>query len=350
MNPRRAAARGTTTVALLGAALAQVAGPATAAGSATDGPPSVPLAECHDMTLSFAHVSTSSYDVVVRAVVTRPGVFRLGDGHAYFGTSQTPPDPAGVPMTSTATIVSPAAGSTDRWTASCVGGSAEGTVHVPAAPRPPRVTVHGPSRVRATSRDGARDPLTATAVDAAGHPVAAHCTPAVLPLAPARTTVTCTARDSAGRTGRATRVVTVLGAAAQLVQLRDGLGHGHLRDLVSAALAAARARDSDAAVRELALVLDALPGSGLRNDRRAAVHADVLRISHVLARRLPLVHAVRPGETVWSIVRDALRRRTGRAPTDHAVALEVRLVLASNPAALDRRGLLHPGTVLSLPL
>ncbi|MDX6203078.1 MAG: hypothetical protein QOJ83_2578 [Frankiales bacterium] len=76
----------------------------------------------------------------------------------------------------------------------------------------------------------------------------------------------------------------------------------------------------------------------------------MVRIGRVLGRAIPAVHAVRPGETVWSVVADALRQRTGRAPDDHAIALGVRLLLAINPGELDRFGVLHPGTVLALPL
>jgi hypothetical protein len=335
--------RSATTLTLVGAALAYGQG-----GVAEAAPP--PFAECHDMTMTFANVSYRSYDVVVHAVVTRPGIFQLGDGHAYFGTSETPPDPAGVAMTSTATIITPEVGES-RWTASCVGGSASGVVRVPAPPRPPAVTVHGPTTVRATGHSGARDPLTATAVDSRGRRLPAHCTPAVLPATPSRTRVTCTSdRDAAGRVGTATRVVTVLGAAAQLRQLEESLGAGPLRDLVGSARSAVEHRDGPAAARRLGLVLDALPHSGLRGRRLADVRDDVLRIGHVIGRPLPLVHAVRPGETVWSVVSDALQHKTGAAPDDHAVALGVRLVLARNPGALDRYGVLHPGTVLTLPL
>jgi hypothetical protein len=313
-------------------------------------PPDVPLAECHDMTLRFDNVSYQSYDVVVSAVVTRPGLFQLGDGHAFFGTSETAPDPAGVLMTATATIITPEPGAQERWTASCIGGHVAGVVQVPAAPAPPRLTVRGPSTVRATGHHGVADPLAATAVDAHGRTLAAHCTPAVLPIVPRQTRVTCSARDSAGRVGVASRVVTVLGAGAQLTSLRDTLGPGHLRDLVDATRSAVDRRDGPAAARRLGLVLDALPTSGLRGQRLLDVRADVVRIGRVLGRAIPAVHAVRPGETVWSVVADALRQRTGRAPDDHAIALGVRLLLAVNPGALDRFGVLHPGTVLALPL
>lgn len=339
----RSRKRGATTLAMVGAALAQGQGVADAF------PP--PPAECHDMTISFANVSYRSYDVVVSAVVTRPGLFQLGDGHAYFGTSETEPDPAGVPMTATATIITPEPGTEEQWTASCIGGSATGVVRVPAAPTPPRVTVRGPATVSATGHTGTRDPLSATAVDGAGRPLAARCAPATLPLTPSRTLVTCTSDpDGAGRVGRATRTVTVLGAAAQLAALRDSLGDGRLRDLVSAARAAVVDRNGPAAVRRLGLVLDALPDAGLSASRTRDVEAHVVRIGHVLGRRIPALHAVRPGESVWSVVGAALQRRTGEAPDDHAVALGVRLVLAVNPGALDRFGVLHPGTVLSLPL
>jgi hypothetical protein len=336
--------RSATTLTLLGAALAQ--GPAVAQAA----PPDVPLAECHDMTLQFANVSYRSYDVVVSAVVTRPGVFQLGDGHAYFGTSETAPDPAGVVMTATATIITPEPGAQERWTASCLGGHVTGVVQVPTAPVPPRLTVRGPSTVRATGHHGVADPLAATAVDAHGRTVAAHCTPAVLPIIPRQTRVTCSARDSAGRVGVATRVVTVLGAGAQLAHLRDTLGAGRLRDLVEASHSAVEHRDGPAAARRLGLVLDALSSSGLRGQRLRDVRADVVRIGHVLGRPIPAVHAVRPGETPWSIVTDALRQRTGSTPDDHAIALGVRLLLAVNPGALDRFGVLHPGTVLALAL
>ena len=334
--------RSATTLTLVGAALAYGQGVAEA------WPP--PPAECHDMSITFDHVSYRSYDVVVHAIVTKPGVFRLGDGHAYFGTSETPADPDGVPMTSTATIITPEPGEV-TWTASCVGGGASAVVHVPAPPVPPRVSLHGPSSVRADRHSGVADPLTATAVDNLGHRLRATCSPAVLPLTPSRTTVTCTsARDAAGRVGRASRVVTVLGAEAQLRQLRDSLGAGRLRDLVESARVAVAHRDGPMSARRLGLVLDHLPYSGLRGTRLVAVRDDVLRVGRVLGRTIPLVHDVRPGETVWSVVTDALRRKTGVAPTEHEVALGVRLVLATNPGALDRYGVLHPGTVLTLPL
>jgi hypothetical protein len=303
------------------------------------------------MTITFANVTSSSYDVVISAVVTRPGTFQLGDGHGYFGTSETPPDPNGVPMTATATIITPVPGADEQWTASCVGGSATGVVHVPVPPTPPSLTVRGPLTVRATGHQGAPDPLAATAVDSRGRRLNAHCAPAVLPLTPSRTRVTCTSdRDSAGRVGRATRTVTVLGAGAQLATLRDSLGQGRLRDLVEAARQAVVNRDGPVAARRLGLVLDALPTSGLQAARMSAVRNDVVRIARVLGRAIPAVHAVRPGESVWSVVADALRLKTGVAPGDHAIALGVRLVLAANPGALDRYGVLHPGTVLSLPL
>jgi hypothetical protein len=339
----RAGRRGATTLTLLGAALAQGQGAADAL------PP--PLAECHDMTISFANVSYRSYDVVVSAVVTRPGLFALGDGHAYFGTSETPPDPNGVPMTATATIITPEPGTEEHWTASCIGGSASGMVRVPVAPTPPRLTVRGPLTVAATGHSGVADPLAATAVDNRGRQLAARCAPAVLPLTPSRTRVTCTSdRDSAGRATTTTRTVTVLGAGAQLAALRDSLGAGRLRDLVEAARAAVANRDGPAAARRLGLILDALPTSGLQGTRQAAVRSDIVRIGHVLGRAIPIVHAVRPGESVWSIVADALRQKTGDTPDAHAIALGVRLVLAVNPRAMDRYGVLHPGTVLSLPL
>ncbi|MFN2536945.1 MAG: hypothetical protein ABR549_02190 [Mycobacteriales bacterium] len=339
----RAGQRGATTLSLLGAALAQGQGAADAL------PP--PPAECHDMAITFENVSYRSYDVVIRAIVTRPGVFQLGDGHGYFGTSETPADPNGVPMTATATIITPEPGAEERWTASCIGGHATGVVRVPAAPAPPRLTVRGPLTVRATGHHGVANPLVATAVDGRGRRLPARCAPAILPLTPARTRVTCTsARDSAGRVGKATRTVTVLGAAAQLGQLRDSLGAGRLRELVESARAAVVQRDGAAAARRLGLVLDALPTSGLRGQRLSAVRADIVRIGHVVGRAIPAVHAVRPGDSVWSVVAAALQHKTGVAPDDHAIALGVRLVLAVNPGALDRYGVLHPGTVLSLPL
>lgn len=339
----RAGQRGATTLTLLGAALAQGQGVADAF------PP--PPAECHDMTISFANVSYRSYDVVITAVVTRPGYFTLGDGHAYFGTSETPPDPNGVPMTATATIITPEPGAEERWTASCIGGSAAGVVRVPAAPTPPRLTVRGPLTVAATGHSGVADPLAATAVDSRGRQLAARCAPAVLPLTPSRTQVTCTSEpDSAGRAAKATRTVTVLGAGAQLAALSDSLGPGRLRDLVDAAHAAVINRDGPAAARRLGLILDALPTSGLLGARLDTVRADIVRIGRVLGRSIPVVHAVRPGESVWSIVADALQHKTGVAPDAHAIALGVRLVLAVNPGAMDRYGVLHPGTVLSLPL
>lgn len=331
------------TVTLLGAALVQGQGVADAF------PP--PPAECHDLTITFANVTYQSYDVVVSAIVTRPGIFQLGEGHGYFGTSETPADPNGVPMTATATIITPEPGAESQWTASCIGGYATAVVRVPPAPAPPRLTVRGPLTVRATGHQGVADPLAATAVDSSGRPLAARCAPAVLPLTPSRTTVTCTsARDSAGRVGRATRTVTVLGASAQLVDLRDSLGPSRLRDLVESARAAVVNRDGPAAARRLGLVLDALPTSGLQGQRQATVRADVVRIGQVLGQAIPLVHAVRPGDSVWSVVATALRQKSGVAPDDHAIALGVRLVLAVNPGALDRFGVLHPGTVLTLPL
>jgi hypothetical protein len=302
------------------------------------------------MTITFANVSYRSYDVIVHAIVTRPGVFQLGEGHAYFGTSETPPDPAGVPMTSTATIITPEVGEA-RWTASCVGGSASGVVRVPAPPRPPTLRVQGPTTVRATGHHGVPNPLAAIAIDSSGRRLSAHCTPAVLPLTPSRTRVTCTSdRDAGGRVAVTTRVVTVLGAGAQLAQLSHSLGPGHLRDLGDAARSAVSHRDGPAAARRLGLILDALPHSGLQGRRLSDVHNDIVRIGHVLGRSIPHVHAVRPGETVWSVVSDALQQRSGVLPDDHAIALGVRLVLAHNPGALDRYGVLHPGTVLSLPL
>ena len=339
----RVGRRGATTLTLVGAALAQNPGATMAS------PP--PLAECHDMTITFANVSYRSYDVVVSAVVTRPGLFRLGEGHAYFGSSESTPDPDGVAMTATATIITPEPGAEERWTASCIGGAATGAVRVPDAPTPPRVTVHGPAAVVATGHSGARDPLSATAVDGRGGRLAAHCSPAVLPLSPARTRVTCTsAPDGAGRVGTATRTVTVLGAAAQLTALRDGLHAGRLRDLVESARSAVVLRDGPATARRLGLALDALPGAGLSAGRAASARADVLRIGRVLGRAIPVLHTVQPGDSVWSVVTAALRAKTGAAPDDHAVALGVRLVLAVNPGAMDRFGVLHPGTVLSLPL
>jgi hypothetical protein len=303
------------------------------------------------MTLTFEHVSYRSYEVVVTAVVTRSGVFQLGPGHAYFGTSETPPNAAGQVMTSTARVISPEPGVDEEWTASCVGGHAQGVVHVPSPPTPPKLTVHGPLTVLATGHHGATDPLRATAVDSRGRRIDAHCTPAVLPLTPSRTKVTCTsARDSAGRVGVTSRVVTVLGASAQLVHLRDSLGPGHLRNLIESAHVAVEKRDGPAAARRLGLVLDALPGSGLRGPRLSDVREDIVRIGRILGRTIPVVHAVRPGETIWSVVTDALRHKTGSAPDDHATALGVRLVLAVNPGAMDRFGVLHPGTVLALPL
>lgn len=301
------------------------------------------------MSITFANISPRSYDVVVHAIVTKPGIFQLGDGHAYFGTSETPPDPDGVPMTSTATIITPEPGDT-TWTASCVGGEASGVVHVSAPPAPPRVSLHGPSTVRATRHSGVPDPVVAVAVDGQGHRLQAACSPAVLPLVPSRTTVTCTARDATGHVARASRVVTVLGAQAQLAELRDALGPSRLRDLVESARDAVARRDGPMAARRLGLVLDHLPYSGMRAQGAAAVRTDVERVAQVLGRTIPLVHDVRPGETVWSVVNDALRRKTGAAPTSTQVAAGVRLVLARNPGALDRYGVLHPGTVLTLPL
>lgn len=334
--------RSATTLGIVGAALV------TGQGMAFAWPP--PAAECHDMSITFEHVTDRSYDVVVSAVVTRPGVFQLGEGHAYFGTSETAPDPAGVPMTSTATILTPEPGET-RWTASCIGGSASGIVRVPAPAAPPRLTLAGGTSVTATDHHGATDPVTATGVDSRGRRLAATCSPAVLPLVPARTTVTCTtAPDSAGHVGRATRVVTVLGAEAQLRRLRDTLTPGRLRELVESARDAVVRRDGPMAARRLGIVLDDLPWAGLGGRRTAQVRDDVQRIGRVLGRAIPLVHVVRPGDTVWSVVTDALRARTGKEPTSHEVALGARLVLAHNPGALDRHGVLHPGTVLALPL
>lgn len=331
-----------TTLGVVGAALA------TGQGVGQAWPP--PAAECHDLTITFDHVTARSYDVVVGAVVTRPGVFQLGPGHAYFGTSETPADPAGVPMTATATVQDPEPGEA-TWTASCVGSSATATVRVPASPAPPRLTLTGPTRVLATRHEGAPDPVRATAVDGSGHPLAATCRPALLPLVPSRTAVTCTtAPDAAGRVARATRVVTVVGAEAQLQRLADDLPAGRLRDLVASAREAVARRDGPMAARRLGLVLDDLPWSGLGSRRAAAVRADVERVARVLGRPIPPVHVVRPGDTVWSVVTTALRDRTGTAPTEHEVALGARLVLARNPGALDRRGVLHPGTVLDLTL
>ena len=313
--------------------------------------PGVPLAECHDLTLTFEHVHYTSYDVVAKAVVTVPGLFTLGDGHAFFGTSTSTPNPAGEVMTSTATVIQVEPGTVETWRAHCIGGDATATVHVPVPPTPPKVRIHGPSTVRADNHRSVRDPLAATAVDAHGKVLAAHCTPAMLPIVPSRTRVTCTsARDAAGRVGTTTRVVTVLGAAAQLKALQDSLGPSHLRDLVASARDAVIRRDGPAAARRLGVIADFLPHSGLQGRRVTDVRADIQRIARVLGRALPSVHEVRHGETVWSIVTDRLQAKTGVAPDDHAVALGVRLVLAVNPGALDRYGTLHTGTVLRLPL
>lgn len=334
--------RSATTLTLLGAALAQTQGMGSAEAAGA------PLAECHDMTMTFRNVSATSYDIVVKAVVTRPGIFALGDGHGFFGTSETKPNPAGVLMTSTATILNPEPGAND-WVASCIGGRVTGTVRVPSPVRPPTVTVRGPLTVRASSYRGVIDPLAATAVDATGRAIPAQC-PTVLPVSPARQTVTCTARDSAGRVGRATRTITVLGAAAQLAQVRDNLRTSHLRNAVAAAYRSAVEGDDRATARNLGLVLDQLRYSGLPASRVAWVEGEVRRIGHVIGRAIPLVHTVRAGESTWSIVHDALARKSGAEPTASAVAAGVRLVLAVNPGALDRFGHLQVGDVLRVPL
>jgi hypothetical protein len=204
--------------------------------------------------------------------------------------------------------------------------------------------------VRATSHSGAADPVRATAVDSTGRAVAVACAPAVLPVLPSRTTVTCTAKDSAGRVAQSKRVITVLGAAAQLGQLRDSLPAGKVRDLVQSTREAVELRDGPAATRRLGLVTDALRTSGFSASRVALVTADLQRVARVLGVTIPSIHKVERGESVWSVVQDALLHKTGAAPDERAVAAGVRLLLAVNPSALDRYGVLHPGYVLRMPI
>ena len=91
ISPARVLARSTVLAGLLGSCLLPTA-------ALAGGPPNIPLAECHDLSIAFSHLTPTSYTVTVSALVTTSGIFSLGTvggstGHSYFGSSSTPTFP-----------------------------------------------------------------------------------------------------------------------------------------------------------------------------------------------------------------------------------------------------------------
>ena len=161
---------------------------------------------------------------------------------------------------------------------------------------PPRVTVPEDFAVNATSPAGAVVTYAASAIDHIDGPVPVRCRPATgSEFAIGRTTVTCEATDLSYNQASATFQVTVLGAEAQLGDLRKavvGLGlvsHGITTSLTAkldAALAAMNAGDVPTAcakVQDFINETRAQDGKKILTADAARLVADAQRIRAVLA-------------------------------------------------------------------
>ncbi|MDX6230361.1 MAG: hypothetical protein QOI76_3751 [Frankiales bacterium] len=300
------------------------------------------------MSWSFSDITATTYVATVTATVTKSGVYFIDGGHGYLGSSTTPDSPTGVVMQETLHVFGLTPGTTYHRHAECVGGAADGTVSTLPAYAPPRLLLRGPTTVLASSPRRVRSPVVATATDALGNPLATTCTPTLLPVSAGKTQhrVRCTsAKDSYGQQAVGYRVVTVLGSDAQLARLLRTLGSSPLRRHLVAARALGQAHRTAAEARELARALEAVAEAHLSVARASSVRVAILRIGRALGRHL---HVVRPGETVWGIVRAQLSSR-GRPVGEHLVAFAVRRTFAANPGVRHGHGVLRPGTVLVLP-
>lgn len=329
----------TCLVATVGTVLGATAIPAAAHAQ---GPPEITWADCTDLSVSFSEVTARSFRMLISASVTTPGRIAINGFHGYLG-----------PVGHGTSVVNAHVQDPDTdytYTARCLGGStpssATGTVHTRAEPTPPKVRTSGPPVLIAISPRPVQTRVRARASDSEGRPLAVTCTPARVPSA-GTFAITCTsAPDRTGRRGTAIRTVHVRGAREQLAMLRASLPAGRLTELLGKAEAAAARSQGAAAVRQLGLAVDELRSGGLPASRKASVGTAIAQVAHVLGHAIPRLHAVRPGEHLWSIARAQLTIDTGRLPSDADIAFAVRRTEASNP----RLGaVLQPGVVLVLP-
>lgn len=176
-----------------------------------------------------------------------------------------------------------AAGGRDGWLVARYLGD-------PVDTTPPVIIAPADLTENATSPAGAVVSFTVTATDEDPASPAVSCTPASGSVfAIGTTTVSCTATDTAGNTATASFVVTVVGAVAQLADLRaavTGVGPGtSLADKVAAAQAALAADDVPETCSILAALVNQLNAqSGKSIDRTTAAGriADAQRIRAVL--------------------------------------------------------------------
>ncbi len=314
-------------------------------------PPGVPVAACHDLAITFQDVTPQSFVAVISATVTRTGVFQLGEGHAYFGSSQAgvlPPE--GTPMSTTQrSQARPGTDVTVR--ASCEGDAAVATVHVPDLPPVelpllPQVDIlGGPTRFAASGPHGHSNPVRAVAVDYLGQALAVTCLPRVLAVTPHHSTVTCTsAPDAFGRVAQARQEITIVPPETTLALVRRQLPPGPWTAIGARALQAIRTGDRAAQTRELALLRDAVLSHPLDPVLRTRVREAVALCRQGLGVRSVALHTVLPGEHLWQIA----RRLAPAGASDVVVHDVVKALLARNPGALDSRGLLRVGSVLDL--
>lgn len=143
--------RAPVVIALLGTALLP-----TPAQALT--PPSIPLAVCSDLRLTFSEVTQTSYVVTATATVLVSGVFGWDAGHGYLGSSTTPDAPDGEVRTSRMHVSGRTPGTTYTHRASCPPAAASATVRTLPALVCPRVgtsTVAQLSHLRAELAAGA---------------------------------------------------------------------------------------------------------------------------------------------------------------------------------------------------
>ncbi|HUF16442.1 MAG TPA: HYR domain-containing protein [Thermoanaerobaculia bacterium] len=165
------------------------------------------------------------------------------------------------------------------------------TVQLVRDETPPSLAVENLT-VNATAPDGAIVSYSVSATDAFDPNPIVACAPASDGLFPiGSTTVSCTATDRAGNSSSATFVVTVLGAAEQIVKLIELLKSTALPPPLEArlivtlqhVLSAPNNHVACVALRRFTEALESTPGSLIPAEMAAALMADGARIGAVMS-------------------------------------------------------------------